>query len=129
MLDTTIVLDLVRNPQGKVCDKVLELGSDAMCISIITAAELRYGCAKQRSGKLLRQVEAIMEGLDILPLQVPADAIYGKIRAELAAEVTAMSANDLLVAAHVTMLDAVLVTARPAKFLSISGLRLENWLA
>ncbi len=114
---------------SKVCDKVLELGSDAMCISIITAAELRYGCAKQRSGKLLRQVEAIMEGLDILPLQVPADAIYGKIRAELAAEVTAMSANDLLVAAHVTMLDAVLVTACPAKFLSISGLRLENWLA
>ena len=41
MLDTNIVSDLVRTPQGRVFDRIAALGGDNMCISIITAAELR----------------------------------------------------------------------------------------
>ena len=77
MLDTNIVSDLVRNPQGRVFDKVVRIGSDRLCVSIIVAAELRYGCAKKGSAKLLAQVEAILAGIEILPFDVPADAEYG----------------------------------------------------
>ena len=49
MLDTNIVSNLVRNPQGKVFERISEFGSDALCVSIITAAELRYGCVKRGS--------------------------------------------------------------------------------
>ncbi len=129
MLHTNIVSDLIRNPQGAVFDKVAEVGSGALCISIITAAELRYGCAKRGSAKLLRQVEAIMEGLDILPLDVPADAEYGGVRAELEAAGKPIGPNDLLIAAHAYAVGAVLVTANVAEFSRIRGLKLENWLA
>src|SRR3546814_1729099 len=97
MLDTNIVSDLVRNPRGVVFDRIAEVGGDAVCISIITAAELRYGCAKRGSAKLLYQVEAIMEGLDILPLDVPADTEYGGIRAELEAAGKPIGPNALLI--------------------------------
>jgi tRNA(fMet)-specific endonuclease VapC len=129
MLDTNIVSDLVRNPQGAVFDRIAEVGGDAICISIITAAELRYGCAKRGSAKLLGQVEAIMEGLDILPLDVPADGEYGGIRAELEAAGKPTGPNDLLIAAHAYTLGAVLVTANVAEFSRVRGLKVENWLA
>ena len=128
MLDTNIVSDLVRNPQGVVFDKIVEVGGDAVCMSIITAAELRYGCAKRGSAKLLRQVEAIMEGIEIVPLEVPADTEYGGIRSELEAAGKPIGPNDLLTAAHAYALGTVLVTANVAEFSRIRGLQLENWL-
>jgi tRNA(fMet)-specific endonuclease VapC len=128
MLDTNIVSDLVCNPQGRVFDKISQLESNALCISIITASELRYGCAKRGSERLLQQVEAIMEGLDVLPLDVPADTEYGGIRAELEAAGKPIGPNDLLIAAHAIALNAVLVTAHVDEFSRVAGLKVENWL-
>jgi tRNA(fMet)-specific endonuclease VapC len=129
LLDTNIISDLVRNPQGVVFNQIAQVASDMLCISVVTAAELRYGCAKRGSVKLLRQVEAILEGLDILPLDVPADTEYGGIRAELEAAGKPIGPNDLLIAAHAVALGAVLVTANVAEFSRIRGLKIENWLA
>jgi cell division septum initiation protein DivIVA len=39
MLDTNIVSELARNPQGAVARRIAEVGADAICVSIITAAE------------------------------------------------------------------------------------------
>ncbi len=52
MLDTNIVSELARNPHGIVASRIAEVGPDAICVSIITAAELRYGCAKKGSPRL-----------------------------------------------------------------------------
>ena len=99
-----------------------------MCVSIITAAELRYGCARRGSPRLLQQVEAILSGLEILPLDVPADAEYAGIRAELEAAGKPIGPNDLLIAAHAYALGATLVTANVGEFTRIQSLRVENWL-
>src|SRR3546814_18136030 len=96
MLDTNIVSDLVRNPRGVVFDRIAEVGGDAVCISIITADELRYGCANRGSAKLLYQVDAIMEGLDILPPDVTAATEYGGNRDELEAAGTPIRHKDLI---------------------------------
>ena len=85
MLDTNIVSDLIRNPQGKVAKRIARLGEDNICTSIIVAAELRYGCAKSGSKRLLKAVEDLLGEIEIVPLDVPADAEYGGIRAELEA--------------------------------------------
>src|SRR3546814_14310039 len=85
MLDTNIVSELARNPQGSVAARIAEVGPDAICVSIITAAELRYGCARKGSARLLAQIEAILDSLQILALDVPADTEYGGIRPELEA--------------------------------------------
>ena len=128
MLDTNIVSDLVRNPQGAVLRHIVRVGAEAVCVSIITAAELRYGCARKGSAKLLANVEAILGSIQILPLDVPVDAEYGGIRAELEAAVKPIGPNDLLIAAHAYSLGAGLVTANTAEFSRIRGLQVENWL-
>jgi tRNA(fMet)-specific endonuclease VapC len=46
MLNTNIISDLIRNPQGKAAKRVTKVGEDNICTSIIVAAGLRYGCAK-----------------------------------------------------------------------------------
>lgn len=129
MLDTNIVSELARNPRGVVARRIAEVGPDAICVSIITASELRYGCAKKGSPKLLAQIEAILGSLAVLPLDVPADAAYGDIRAELEAAGKPIGPNDLFIAAHAFALGAVLVTANMGEFTRIRALQVENWLA
>lgn len=128
MLDTNIVSDLVRNPQGAVTRHIVRVGPDAICISIITAAELRYGCARKGSPKLLANVEAILSSIQILAFDVQSDAAYGEIRAELEAAGKPIGPNDLLIAAHANSLGAVLVTANSSEFTRVRGLAVENWL-
>ncbi|GES42376.1 ribonuclease VapC [Rhizobium dioscoreae] len=128
MLDTNIVSELARNPQGTVAKRIADVGPNAICVSIVTAAELRYGCAKKGSPKLLAQIEAILGSIPVLALDVPADAEYGAIRAELEVAGKSIGPNDLLIAAHARALEAVLVTANIGEFKRVRDLRVENWL-
>ncbi|TWB57625.1 tRNA(fMet)-specific endonuclease VapC [Rhizobium sp. ERR 922] len=128
MLDTNIVSELARNPQGAVARRIADVGPDAICVSIITAAELRYGCAKKGSPKLLAQIEAILGSIPVLALDIPADAEYGAIRAELEVAGKPIGPNDLLIAAHAYAVEAVLVTANIGEFKRVRDLRVENWL-
>ena len=128
MLDTNIVSELLRNPDGRAAKRIAEVGPDVICVSIITAAELRYGCAKRGSAKLLAHVEAVLESVQVLAFDVPADTEYGGIRAELEAAGKPIGPNDLLIAAHAYATSAILVTANTAEFSRIRGLRVENWI-
>lgn len=129
MLDTNIISDLVRNPQGNAAKRIAKAGEDSICTSIIVAAELRYGCAKSGSERLLKAVEDLLAEIDVLPFDVPADGEYGGIRAELEAAGKPIGANDLLIAAHATATGATIVTANTSEFKRIRGLKVENWLA
>ena len=60
MLDTNIVSDMMRNPAGKVVGHIARVGEDTLCLSIVTAAELRFGAAKSGSSRLLARVEAVL---------------------------------------------------------------------
>jgi tRNA(fMet)-specific endonuclease VapC len=129
MLDTNIISDLVRNPQGKAAKQIAKRGEDNMCTSIIVAAELRYGCAKSGSARLSNAIEDLLAEIDVLPFDVPADAEYGGIRAELEAAGKPIGGNDLLIAAHAIAIGATIVTANTGEFKRIRGLKVENWLA
>jgi tRNA(fMet)-specific endonuclease VapC len=129
MLDTNIISDLVRNPQGKAAKRIAKAGEDSICTSIIVAAELRYGCTKSGSARLLKAVEDLLAEIEVLAFDVPADAEYGAIRAELEAVGKPIGSNDLLIAAHARMADATMVTANATEFRRIRGLKIENWLA
>jgi hypothetical protein len=60
LLDTNLVSDLVRNPQGKVAQRIRKVGEGEVCTSIIVAAELRYGAAKKGSPRLSSQLEVVL---------------------------------------------------------------------
>ena len=128
LLDTNIVSDLVRHPQGRAAAKIAEVGEDAVATSIIVAAELRYGAAKKASPRLTAQLEAVLGVLEIIALEVPADASYGAARVALEAAGTPIGANDLLIAAQALALDRIVVTDNEREFARVDGLRHENWL-
>jgi tRNA(fMet)-specific endonuclease VapC len=128
LLDTNIISDLVRNPQGKVAKRIAKTGEDSVFTSIIVAAELRYGCAKTESRRLRAAVEDLLAEMEIAPFEAPADTDYGDIRFALEAAGTPIGGNDLLIAAHARALDATVVTANIQEFKRVRGLRVENWL-
>ena len=128
LLDTDIVSDLVRAPDGRVAARIREVGELRVATSIVVAAELRYGAARRGSERLTRQVETILGALTVLPLDEPVDEIYGDVRAELDAAGTPIGANDLLIAAHAIALDVVVITGNEREFGRVPGLRIENWL-
>jgi tRNA(fMet)-specific endonuclease VapC len=129
LLDTNIVSDLVRRPQGRVAEHIREIGEARVCTSVIVAAELRYGAVQMGSQRLTAQLDAVLEALDILPFETPADAVYGAIRARLEQAGQPIGANDLLIAAHALAAGCALVTDNESEFRRIEGLPRENWLS
>jgi tRNA(fMet)-specific endonuclease VapC len=128
LLDTNIVSDLIRNPQGQVARRIREVGEALVHTSIIVAAELRFGATKRGSPRLTAQLEAVLGALDVLPYEAPADAIYGKIRTGLEQAGTPIGGNDLLIAAQAMALGYTIVTDNEAEFACVTGLPRENWL-
>jgi tRNA(fMet)-specific endonuclease VapC len=128
LLDTNIVSDLIRNPQGRIAARIAEVGEDAVCTSIIVAAELRYGVAKKGSQRLAVQIERIFAGLDILPFEEPAEAAYADLRTRLEAAGAPIGGNDVLIAAHAIALGCAVVTDNEREFGRIEALTVVNWL-
>ncbi|MEP6566035.1 MAG: type II toxin-antitoxin system VapC family toxin [Mesorhizobium sp.] len=129
MLDTNIISDMIRNPAGKAASAMARKGDAAVCTSIVVASELRYGCARKGSAKLLKKVEELLAEIPVLPLDVPVDTEYGALRAGLEAAGRTIGHNDLFIAAHACALGSTLVTANTGEFSRIEGLKVENWLA
>jgi tRNA(fMet)-specific endonuclease VapC len=128
LLDTNIVSDLVRNPQGRIAQQIRKIGEAQVCTSIIVAAELRYGAAKKQSARLTAQLQAVLGALEVLPLEAPADTTYGALRARLEKAGRPIGANDLLIAAQTLALGYTIVTDNEKEFAQIKDLPRENWL-
>ena len=128
LLDTNIVSELIRNPQGRVTNRIRDVGEAQVATSIIVAAELRYGSAKKGSARLTAQVEAVLGAMDVLPFEEPADREYGVLRARLEQKGQPMGGNDMLIAAHAISLGFTLVTGNEREFAKVDDLHCENWL-
>lgn len=129
LLDTNILSDLVRNPQGVVARRIAEVGEEAVCTSIVVAAELRFGAAKRNAPRLTAQVEAVLEAIEIVPFDAPADRAYAQVRLALEAAGEPIGPNDLFIAAQALAGQCVLVTANVDEFCRVNGLQVVNWLA
>lgn len=129
LLDTNILSDLMRNPQGKVANRISSAGEDTVCTSIIVAAELRFGAENSGSQRLADRVDLILSAMDIQPLEPPADRHYGEIRQQLTRQGVPIGPNDMLTAAQALALDITVVTANSREFSRVPGLKVENWLS
>lgn len=67
LLDTNILSDLVRHPQGRVFQHIVDVGEESVCTSIIVACELQFGVVKSGSSRLVQQLERILGVLIVLP--------------------------------------------------------------
>ena len=128
LLDTNVISDLIKNPKGKAAKRIAKVGEDNICTSIIVAAELRYGCAKKGSKRLLKAIEDLLGEIELLPFDIPADMEYGDIRSRLEDAGKPIGANDLLIAAHASAVNSTIVTGNVDEFKRVHGLKVENWL-
>lgn len=128
LLDTNIISDLVRNPQGKVTEHILQEGETSICTSIIVSSELRFGAEKSGSKRLASQLEAVLSAMVILPLEEPADKHYAMLRNYLEKSGTPIGPNDMLIAAQALSHKLILVSANLKEFSRVPGLNIENWL-
>lgn len=129
MLDTNTVSQLIRQPGGRVVQRLALLKPHRICLSVVVACELRFRARKKGSAVLQAKVNALLESIPVLPLDEPAAVHYADIRHALACAGTPIGNNDLLIAAHARALGLTLVTDNLREFQRVPGLMVENWLA
>ena len=128
LLDTNILSDVIKNPQGIAAQHMARLDQNDLLTSIIVAAEMRYGIEKKKSPVLTERVELLLQIINVVALDRDADRFYGQLRMQLEQQGEIIGTNDLLIAAHTLALDAILITDNIRKFKRIKGLKVENWL-
>lgn len=128
LLDTNILWDLVRNPQGQVATWIARVGEKSVCTSVVVSSELRFGAARRSAPKFAAQVDAIRAVLEVRPFDIPADREYASLRLHLEQAGTPIGPNDMLIAAHALALESTLVTTNTGEFSRVPGLAVENWL-
>ena len=127
LIDTNIVSQLVRRPEGDVATRVAGLEEGSFATSVIVAAELRYGTERRASQRLADHMETILAAIDILPLEKDVARHYGQIRNQLERAGRPIGQNDLLIAAHARAFGVTLVTNNTREFLRVPGLSVEDW--
>jgi tRNA(fMet)-specific endonuclease VapC len=127
LLDTNIVSEIIKKPNGFVARKLRKKKAGSVGINTIVAAELHYGAKLKGSELLTVKINKTLKSLLPLNLPVGMAEIYGKTRAHLAKTGTPIGPNDLLIAAHALHQKLTLVTRNEAEFKRVPGLKVENW--
>ena len=124
MLDTNAVSAFLKRRSPRLDAWVLE---QRCCLSVIVAAEIRYGLEKLPAPTRLQELaEATLETLEILSWSEACTRIYGRLRADLERHGKPLAAMDLLIASHALSEGCVLVTTDQA-FANVAELQLEAW--
>src|SRR5258708_20895929 len=126
MLDTDIPSYITKRRQATMVEKV-EKQDESLNVSVITAAELRFGAEKAGRPKLTELVEAYLERLAILDWTNEVTSHYARIRSELERSGKPIGNMDLLIASHAVSQGMTLVTNNLKHFSSVPGLKVEVW--
>ena len=126
LLDTNTVSYLIKG-HPIVSQRIVNVPIAALCISVITEAELHFGLAKRPEATRLHiVVEEFLKRVDVLPWDSAIAKNYGTIRANLERQGKTLAPLDMLITAHALSADAVLITNDKA-FNQVGGLTIEDW--
>lgn len=100
-----------------------------LAISIITYAEINYGIEKSPHRKTERKnkINAIVENIKVLPLDMAAAIHYSKIRVHLKKKGIIISERDLQIAAIAKSEKLCLLTHNTSEFARVPGLDHIDW--
>jgi tRNA(fMet)-specific endonuclease VapC len=126
MLDTDISSYIIKRRPATLVEK-FEKYAETLNVSVITAAELRFGAEKAGRPKLTELVEAFLERLAILDWTNDVTIHYARIRSQLERSGKPIGNMDLLIAAHAVSQGMTLVTNNIKHFSSVAGLKVEVW--
>lgn len=126
MLDTDISSYIIRRRPAALLDR-FHKHADSLCVSAITAAELRFGVEKAGRPQLANPVEGFLERLTIVDWTASASTHYARIRAALERAGKPIGNLDLLIAAHAASMRATVITNNLKHFSIVPGLKVEAW--
>lgn len=131
MLDTNILIYLIKNKPESVMQRVNALGDDdELAMSFVTFAELLKGAeGSSRKADVLRRLEGLTRQVPVLYPSGPGLCEHFAVQAvRLKAAGTPIGSNDLWIACHALAEAAVLVTNNESEFKRVAGLTVENWV-
>lgn len=126
MLDTDISSYVIRRRPSAIAER-FDRHAEELCVSVMTAAELRFGAVKAGRPDLTSLVEAYLARVTILDWAESATFHYARIRAKLESLGTPIGNMDLLIACHAVAEQAMLVTNNLRHFAAVPDLRVEQW--
>ena len=130
MLDTSILIYLIKNKPESVAHRVNALGDDdELCMSFVTYAELLKGAeGSNRNPEVLRRLDGLVRQVPVLyPASAALCQHYAAQSVRLKTAGTPVGSKDLWIACHALAAAAVLVTDNESEFARIQGLRVESW--
>jgi predicted nucleic acid-binding protein len=124
LVDTNVAI-LVRDGQAEALTRIA--GFEQVILSVITVVELEAGVHKDPSRAASRRarVDAMLKRWTLAPFTAGTASRYGAIVAELG--YSRRLVLDRMIAATALELGATLVTANPADFADVPGLRVLAW--
>lgn len=127
LLDTDTCVYWLRGHPA-VRDRVIRANPDALSVSILTLAELRYGAAcSQRPAENNRAIDGFLAGVTVHGVSPRVTDLFAQWKAALRTQGALIEDMDLLIAATAQSLDLVLVTGNARHFERLPGLRTESW--
>ena len=129
MLDTNIIIYLIKNRPQCVADKVAKLSSnDRLVMSFITYAELLKGAnGSQLPQKSFDAIEKLIQRIPVLYPNEDICHFYGKWAEQLKRQGASIGSNDLWIACHALSCKAVLITHNTKEFQRITDLEWQDW--
>ncbi len=131
MLDTNILIYLIKNKPPSIAARVNKLDKDAvLCMSFISYAELLKGAEKStRKAETLQQLKQLTQQITV-NYQISSNLCehYATQFTRLKEAGTPIGANDLWIACHALSQNATLVTHNLREFERVIGLKLEDWV-
>lgn len=131
LLDTNILIYLIKNQPPTIAQKVNSLPTDAkLAMSFITWAELLKGAERsRRKPETLRRLDQLAQQIHVMYPEGPTICKhYAEQFMQLKDAGTPIGANDLWIACHALAENATLVTHNTKEFLRVKGLVVEDWV-
>ena len=127
LLDTNVIIDLMRNREKSVAENLMAVGVSQCCMSDITLYELY--CGAQMAENVEQEVKKIDRMASVITIVSTTDAMKHAAfqKGYLKRRGTLVEDFDLIIGAAAIVNDLILVTANTQHMNRLAGIKLEDW--
>lgn len=127
LLDTNVLISLLRNGNPAVASKILAVGIDSCCIADVTLYELYCGAAYSRfAERETARIDLLRSQIAVLDTKSFAKEA-ARQKSLLKDHGTLIEDFDILIGAAAIANGCTLVTSNVRHLSRLSGVRIENW--
>ena len=128
MLDTNVVSHIMQGRDAGLLAHLTQVPVGRVVISSVTLAELEYGLhRKGQPERLKNALFQVLLRMDVLPWDEQVARCYGALCCQLEGQGISLSDMDMMIAAHASAADAILISRDKAFSQDLAGLRVEAW--